>query len=269
MTLEKYRELMDNRPVRIERLRDQREPVFIDDKSIPVWFLGVWDTVGCLGYPDPVLGWINNDKYKYHIVKLTPNISIACHAVAIHELRQDFKPELWQTYYPHQQVAQVWFPGAHSDVGGGQDKDCLSNCSLKWMLNRAEEMGLEFDPTAVPYNLKRPIDISVDCLKWRSFGAQLRIEIGDTSKGIFQCAHDSVSRRISMYGPSKPNYPWEYRVELSEADRLSQDITRLPMVTDSTSIYAIKAVCATVASTVGRPSAKKSNLFIRALRRLF
>ncbi len=43
-------------------------------------------------------------------------------------------------------VLQVWFPGVHSNVGGGYVKQGMSLVALDWMMKHAEEYGLEFIP---------------------------------------------------------------------------------------------------------------------------
>ncbi|KAJ6080972.1 hypothetical protein N7499_005846 [Penicillium canescens] len=50
-----------------------------------------------------------------------------------------------------QDVAEVWFPGQHGDVGGGwvlnpKDPWPLSHIPLAWMVKEAQLAGLEFDP---------------------------------------------------------------------------------------------------------------------------
>ncbi|KAJ5747184.1 uncharacterized protein N7511_008880 [Penicillium nucicola] len=50
-----------------------------------------------------------------------------------------------------QDVAEVWFPGQHGDVGGGwilnpKDPWPLSHIPLVWMVKEAQLAGLEFDP---------------------------------------------------------------------------------------------------------------------------
>ena len=44
---------------------------------------------------------------------------------------------------------QVWFAGAHSDVGGGYAEVGLSDIALKWMLEKADQAGLTLDQGAV------------------------------------------------------------------------------------------------------------------------
>jgi hypothetical protein len=47
-------------------------------------------------------------------------------------------------------LEQIWFSGAHSDVGGGYPETGLSDVALEWMTGKAEEVGgLEFDRAAL------------------------------------------------------------------------------------------------------------------------
>lgn len=45
-----------------------------------------------------------------------------------------------------ERITQVWFAGAHSDVGGGYPDDALAHVSLDRMLGEAERNGLHFQP---------------------------------------------------------------------------------------------------------------------------
>jgi uncharacterized protein (DUF2235 family) len=103
-------------------------------QSIPVKFLGVWDTVGALGIPVTGLSWLTVDYDKFHDTTLTKNVTHAYQALAIHELRRPFKPVFWtKKADPSQKVEQVWFAGAHSNVGGGYGRTGLSSYALDWM----------------------------------------------------------------------------------------------------------------------------------------
>lgn len=116
--------------------------------SREVRFVGVWDTVGALGIPFSFLGLLNK-KDEFWDSKLGRNVRIARHAVAIDELRSDFEPTLWQPR-AGLDLQQVWFAGAHSDVGGSYppDKDGarLSDIPLAWMMDEAERAGLVLEP---------------------------------------------------------------------------------------------------------------------------
>jgi uncharacterized protein (DUF2235 family) len=121
-----------------------------DDAPWAVHFIGVWDTVGALGVPVTWLNWIGARRHRFHDVRLDRHIRHACHAVAIDESRRPFAPTLWTNRpAPGQNVAQLWFPGVHSDVGGGRPATALSDRALLWMWARAHAAGLALRPEAV------------------------------------------------------------------------------------------------------------------------
>lgn len=108
--------------------------------------IGVWDTVGALGAPGILGQLINPGKYKYHDIGLNTHIENAFHALAIDERRKPFLPSMW--IKPHNwsgTLEQVWFPGVHSNIGGSYSPDGLANEALHWMVEKAENLGLEFD----------------------------------------------------------------------------------------------------------------------------
>lgn len=115
-----------------------------------VHFIGVWDTVGALGVPVTWLNWIGARRHRFHDVRLDLHIRHACHAVAVDEGRRPFAPSLWTNRpAPGQNVEQLWFPGVHSDVGGGRPSSGLSDRALLWMWARAHAAGLALRPEAV------------------------------------------------------------------------------------------------------------------------
>jgi uncharacterized protein (DUF2235 family) len=120
----------------------------LEDKErhvIPIHFLGVWDTVGALGVPINFTRWLFSRRIGFHDTELAPNVDYAYHALAIHEYRKHFRPTFWTAKKTGQKVEQVWFPGAHSDIGGGLAENGLSNAALLWMAGRASSVGLEMD----------------------------------------------------------------------------------------------------------------------------
>jgi uncharacterized protein (DUF2235 family) len=75
-------------------------------------------------------------------------VDFAFHALAIDEKRKPFEPTLWRKQSespPSQVLEQVWFPGVHSDVGGGYPRHGLSDGALLWMADRAIHAGLALD----------------------------------------------------------------------------------------------------------------------------
>ncbi len=103
-----------------------------------VHVIGVWDTVESLAM---------NAGKRFHNARLNPEVRYGFHALAIDEKRRDFLPFLWDedTLEAHQSVEQLWFPGVHSDIGGGYKERGLSNIALHWLLNKAIRYGLRLD----------------------------------------------------------------------------------------------------------------------------
>jgi uncharacterized protein (DUF2235 family) len=117
--------------------------------SRKIKLVGVWDTVGALGVPFSLLGFLDQ-KDEFYDTKMGPNVQIARHALAIDERREDFAPTIW-TPRPETDLKQVWFCGVHSDVGGsyGPDKNTettVSDIALGWMLKEAKGAGLKIEP---------------------------------------------------------------------------------------------------------------------------
>ncbi|HUF55163.1 MAG TPA: DUF2235 domain-containing protein [Thermohalobaculum sp.] len=114
-------------------------------------FLGVWDTVGALGVPVGLLGDLTAPDYKFHDTEPSSVVRRACHALAIDEYRDEFVPTLWTGEVPEGcTVRQVWFAGAHSDVGGGYAESRLADIPLVWMAKQAEEATLVLDWSVLP-----------------------------------------------------------------------------------------------------------------------
>ena len=119
-------------------------------------FLGVWDTVGALGLPVPIGfmdGW-GPFKHEFHNTALADNVKHGCHALSIDEKRAAFRPTFWKE---NALVEQVWFPGVHSDVGGGYPEHDLSDITLEWMVKKAKADGLK-----IYHNHKVTVDPNAD-----------------------------------------------------------------------------------------------------------
>ena len=110
-------------------------------------FIGVWDTVGALGIPLSGLRLANlvNRRWQFHDTELSSAVDAAFQALAIDEQRGPFRPAIW-TSTGNQLCEQVWFSGAHSDIGGGCPDPALSELALLWMARRAHACGLAFEP---------------------------------------------------------------------------------------------------------------------------
>ncbi len=139
-------------------------------RTVPIEFLGVWDTVdavggtfGGLSLLDGVSRWLFGKRWwGFHDLDPHPDIRHAYQALALDDERRTFHPKVWSRSnnglaempaspageaskaVTGQVVEQVWFAGVHSNVGGGYPKDALSLVPLLWMMCRAQDCGLRF-----------------------------------------------------------------------------------------------------------------------------
>jgi len=116
-----------------------------DDALIPdadIKSVAVWDTVGSMGIPVYEKD-MRFDMFRFADTSLSPRVEHGFHAMAIDELRIDFPVTRWDE---RKGIAQVWFPGAHADVGGGYPKaeSGLSDIALTWMTEQLAAIGMAF-----------------------------------------------------------------------------------------------------------------------------
>ena len=100
------------------------------DERRSVDFLGVFDTVASMG-------GLRGGEVTMEAGGLHARVRRAVHAVAIDEDREAFAPTLIQIEpADRERVTEIWFPGVHSDVGGGYWNDGLSDVVLEYMIGR-------------------------------------------------------------------------------------------------------------------------------------
>jgi hypothetical protein len=126
---------------RYTAIRDQISRLFASEqtRAAPVWFVGVWETVSSVGAPllsRTITASPTIVGKRFHHVR---------QALALDEYRRSFEPRPYYVDPAHdyaaggQSIAQLWFSGAHCDVGGGyaQAEARLSRDPLFWMLQEA------------------------------------------------------------------------------------------------------------------------------------
>lgn len=114
-------------------------------------FIGVWDTVDAYGLPIDELAVLWDlliYPMRFADQQLSPKVKRACHALSVDDERLTFHPVLWDEKHEERlvrenkvapgRIEQVWFPGVHSDVGGGYPMNDLSLVPLDWMMSRVE-----------------------------------------------------------------------------------------------------------------------------------
>ena len=178
--------------------------------DVEIDFLGVWDTVGALGVPGG-LNSITAPRYEFHDTTPSPWVRRARHALAIDECRDEFVPTLWtadpkrRNLHKTMDIEQVWFAGAHSDVGGGYAEGRLADIPLLWMAGEAgkevvladgrRRPGLKLDESVLP----------------RAEEADALAPQHDSRKGVF--AFDRVTptyRRVCQINREVPPFSWLY-----------------------------------------------------------
>lgn len=122
----------------------QFKETFSRTRPCDIHFVGVWDTVGSVGwFANPLVLPFTADN---------PSINIGRQALALDERRAFFRTNRWTrnssfaTHGPRDEK-QVWFAGSHGDVGGGwpEAESGLSKIALEWMLDEAAAAGLKID----------------------------------------------------------------------------------------------------------------------------
>lgn len=192
------------------KFRNMRDP-----RPCPVTkFIGVWDTVGALGLPGAVGAVLNGTRFAYHDIDLNSKIENAFHALAIDEERVPFEPSIWQRakdWTGH--LEQTWFCGVHCNVGGGYSPDGLANEALHWMVEKAENCGLEFDKNYLDYFRPCFNSNSNDSMTtmYRLLGRYIRPlgKYRDSGEQIHRSVMDRINMASLGYAPS--NYPQELR----------------------------------------------------------
>ncbi|KAK4050277.1 hypothetical protein OIV83_003598 [Microbotryomycetes sp. JL201] len=164
-------------------------------RTISIHFVGVWDTVASVGFLTPkTLPFSSGSSMVSHFR----------HCLALDEHRVRFIPQVWLSDDaangdPNDKgllvsgceptTKEVWFSGAHSNIGGGQtatDGDRsprLSHLPLRWMIREAVEQGLLLDIEVVE-------------------NSPLFTPFLTRAQKMFDAQDEQLSRYLDKFGPS-------------------------------------------------------------------
>ena len=171
--------------------RAKRGVAIHDARPVRIRFLGVWDTVLATG------GRIASDFSKQNVPTVSPKydfhigrdgkppaiVTTVRQALAIDEHRWDFRPQIWRSAADgNQSLKQLWFPGVHSNIGGGYFLDGLANGALQWMIGEAHEEGLDFDCDYL--NHFSPCVLGTRCDSDKGFWAVQEFLRGKRGRGV-------------------------------------------------------------------------------------
>ena len=107
--------------------------------ELSIEFLGVFDTVAAMDGIHTKGETISNDVV-FENGTLHKNISRAVHIVSLDEDRVAFEPTLINRDEESPgRITELWFPGVHSDIGGGYWHDGLSDVSLSFMIKECKK----------------------------------------------------------------------------------------------------------------------------------
>lgn len=115
-------------------------------RKVPIWFVGVWDTVASVG------AWPFAARMTAIPTIKDKNFKHVRQALALDEQRGPFLPRPYVDTNEFmgdgtQSVKQLWFRGSHCDTGGGYkvDESIISDYSLIWLAAEAATLGLRFE----------------------------------------------------------------------------------------------------------------------------
>ncbi|MGV3659553.1 MAG: DUF2235 domain-containing protein [Prosthecobacter sp.] len=122
----------------------------------PIKCLGIFDTVGSMGLEALAIPGLRSKLAANHNLRLHSIIGHAFHALAIDEQRSSFRHTPLQEFVgggrtsknPDKTIKQLWFVGAHSNIGGGYGDNTLCSLALEWMVSQSEKLGLRLKPNA-------------------------------------------------------------------------------------------------------------------------
>lgn len=198
--------------------------------GLRISFLGVFDTVAAMNGVH-LKGEKTGSKILFENGTLNRNIDKAVHILSLDEDRIPFAPTLInQDLGNPGRILEVWFPGVHTDIGGGNCKDGLSDRALAFMVDRCREhmqgdilITDGWDKAAVAKVLERldnEFEISVEdilvapsssgklhhhggllyrlmAISWQTARREVRVNVDDERDGnLSPLVHFSASDRI-------------------------------------------------------------------------
>lgn len=224
--------------------------LMLKDPECKVSFLGVFDTVAAMNGIHRKSERIESDVVFEHGT-LNKNIERAVHLVALDENRVSFEPTLINKDIANpQRILEIWFPGVHSDIGGGYWFDGLSDITLAFMIEQCKTTlgkditiadGTDIDAIAILLSEQKsticPDDISINPLDngtmhkhsgLMTIDARPRkvvVNIDDDPSGDKALVHESVKDRFTTVPHYRPAALRNVAFTLRSTDDKTQDIS--------------------------------------------
>lgn len=107
--------------------------------NVSIDYLGLWDTVEASVNP------------SFGIANVPECVRSVRHALAMDEWRFKFNPT---RFSPSSKVEELWFPGCHTDIGGGYLERGLAKAPFIWIAEGAKNAGLATDDAAIRQSIE-------------------------------------------------------------------------------------------------------------------
>ncbi len=170
----------------------------------------VFDTVASIGLPNMKKSERPHSEVVFENGHTLPvNVKQALHCLSLDDKRKIFQPTLMNT---EDKITEVWFAGAHSDVGGGYYYDGLADISFRFMLNWIDDLEWTV-------NIMSPPDVNYD-------------ELVDSDAG-YSISQDDISIDPNVFGKNHEQNRSKLISWMTLTDRLccvieNDELTRLP-----------------------------------------
>jgi hypothetical protein len=198
----------------------QDKQLHFHSQKSDIELVGVWDTVAAVGLPfDGLTDLLDSVvfRFKFSDHKMHPGVKQGLHALSIDDARHSFSPLLWEN---DSRIEQIWFPGVHSNVGGGYPQQGLSLVALEWMMKKAESAGLKFINNDLQFVKDKEYAFDKLYDSRSGFGVYYRFQLRDIGGICMEHKidapkiHVSALERIAqgIFGYAPGNFPGEFEV---------------------------------------------------------
>ncbi len=112
--------------------------VLTEHEALEVAFLGVFDTVAAMDGIHRRGETISSDVV-FEDGTVNPRVNRAVHILSLDEDRIAFEPtQMNRDPGDAERIHEIWFPGVHSDIGGGYWHDGLADVTLTYMIGQCK-----------------------------------------------------------------------------------------------------------------------------------
>jgi len=197
-----------------DELAQKENGTLVHKKSNRITAISCFDTVGSLGIPSVgFLTWRDfNKQYQFHDTGLNlGKVEYAFHALALDENRGPFTPTMWEVPPKVQQeltnqdrptnLRQCWFPGVHTNIGGGYDDQEIADITLAWMVQMLESVAgvVDFCENYLDSIVQNSNESDTEWAEGKVY---------DSAEGIFKLV-SGTARTPGQYTPTIPGSTFE------------------------------------------------------------